>query len=471
MLFNSLEYVLFLPLVVFLYYLTPGKYRWMLLLAASYYFYMCWKVEYIILILASTAIDYYAGIRMSRISRKRKRRPYLILSLVVNLGLLFSFKYFNFFTDSLNLAFEQFNIMAELPELKVMLPVGISFYTFQTLSYTIEVYKGNQQADHHLGYFALYVSYFPQLVAGPIERYDRLAPQLRKTTKLRYKNISRGLRLVLYGLFIKMVIADNLAIYVDQIYATPEKYMSGDLLTGIFFYSFQIYADFHGYSTIAIGTALMMGVNLMNNFKTPYLSANVMEFWKRWHISLSTWFRDYVYIPLGGSRVKTKSRWWFNIMAVFLISGLWHGANWTFVFWGGIFGVVYLIEYLIRKLFRPSEVKKFSAGHLIRILVNFLIVTFAWIFFRSQSIDDAFGMIKRLGGQSPDQAESLDIKLYVWIFLGFFILSDVLLYNKRFDKMLDKYHIIMRWIIYAILIWAVIVYAGIAKNPFIYFQF
>jgi D-alanyl-lipoteichoic acid acyltransferase DltB (MBOAT superfamily) len=432
---------------------------------------MCWKLEYIILIIASTMIDFIASKRMSHIKEKRKRLPYLIISLLTNLGLLFSFKYFNFFAGNLNVAFEHLNILKELPELKVLLPVGISFYTFQTLSYTIEVYRGNQKAETHLGYFALYVSYFPQLVAGPIERYDRLAPQLRENHPLRYENISKGLRLVLYGLFIKMVIADNLALYVDKIYEQPSIFASSDIITGLFFYSFQIYADFHGYSTIAIGTALMMGVNLMDNFKTPYMAANVTEFWKRWHISLSTWFRDYVYIPLGGSRVKSKSRWWFNIMAVFMISGLWHGANWTFVFWGGFFGVVYLFEYLTKKIFKHGKLKPLSIKHIFRVIVNFLLVTFAWIFFRSQSLDGAFDMIGRIFGQQAVEDASLSVANYVWIFLGLFIVSDVLLYNNRFDKLLDKYHIIIRWIIYALLIWAIIIYAGIAKTPFIYFQF
>lgn len=311
MLFNTIDFAIFLPAVVLIYYLIPPKFRWVLLLAASYYFYMSWKVEYILLIVVSTLVDYFSGIRMGKLEERRSRLPWLILSLCINLGLLFSFKYFNFASENLNVLFSKVGLAGKIPMHELLLPVGISFYTFQTLSYSIDVYFGRQKAEKHLGYFALYVSFFPQLVAGPIERYSRLAPQLRERHILSYDNLVNGLRLILYGLFIKMVIADNISPIVDQVYANPENYASGHVLTGIFLYSFQIYSDFFGYSTIAIGSALLLGVRIMDNFKSPYLAKNISEFWQRWHISLSTWFRDYLYFPLGGNRVS-KYRWVLN---------------------------------------------------------------------------------------------------------------------------------------------------------------
>ena len=339
MLFNTIDFAIFLPVVVIIYYLLPHKFRWILLLAASYFFYMSWRVEYILLIVASTLVDYFSGIRMEKLPDRKSRLPWLLLSLGVNLGLLFFFKYANFATGNLNLLFQKVGLSNEIPMMKLLLPVGISFYTFQTLSYSIEVYFGRQKAEKHLGYFALYVSFFPQLVAGPIERYSRLAPQFRIKQHINYDNLSRGLRLILYGLFIKMVIADNISGIVDLVYAAPENFASLDILKGIFLYSFQIYSDFYGYSTIAIGSALLLGIRIMDNFKSPYLAKNISEFWQRWHISISTWFRDYLYFPLGGNRVS-KQRWVLNILLVFLISGLWHGANWTFLIWGLLFGLL-----------------------------------------------------------------------------------------------------------------------------------
>ena len=364
MLFNTLEFALFLPVVIILYYAIPHKFRWILLLAASYYFYMSWRVEYIFLIIISTLIDYFSGRLMEKRPSRRSRLPFLILSLCTNLGLLFFFKYYNFWVGNLNVLFDNFRINEEIPLMNFLLPVGISFYTFQTLSYSIDVYYGRQKAEKHLGYFALYVSFFPQLVAGPIERYSRLAPQFRTRQLFNYDNLANGLRLILYGLFIKMVIADNLAGIVDQIYNAPEQYSTIDLLTGLFCYSFQIYSDFYGYSVIAIGSALIMGVRIMDNFKTPYLAVNIAEFWQRWHISLSTWFRDYLYFPLGGNRVKIM-RWVLNILVVFVISGLWHGANWTFITWGALFGLIYLLEKSVNRLLKLERVHApFSLGHI-----------------------------------------------------------------------------------------------------------
>ncbi len=471
MLFNSIQFVYFLPVVIVLYYLIPHKSRWVLLLVASYYFYMCWKVEYIFLILASTLIDYLSAIQMDKQPERRKRTPFLILSLASNLGLLFTFKYFNFFGGALNDLFQTYNMASSVPLLNVLLPVGISFYTFQTLSYSIEVYMGKQKAERHLGYFALYVAYFPQLVAGPIERFSRLAPQLKAKHTFSYKNLTNGLRLILYGLFIKMVIADNLSVYVDQVYAATDQHNSIDILLAMFFYSFQIYCDFHGYSTIAIGSALIMGIRIMDNFNTPYLAKNISEFWQRWHISLSTWFRDYLYFPLGGNKVL-KQRWIINILIVFTVSGLWHGANWTFIFWGGLFGLVYLSEKGLNKTFKiPDTKSSLSIIHLLLAVKTFLLVTVIWVFFRSQSIQEAFDYFYYLVNNTDVANVELNVSFKDWFVLGFFIVTDLLLFNTRFDKLVSKYNIAVRWIIYSLLIFMIIVLSGVENFAFIYFQF
>ena len=471
MLFNTIDFAIFLPAVVLIYYLIPSKFRWVLLLAASYYFYMSWKVEYILLIVVSTLVDYFSGIRMGKLEKRRSRLPWLILSLSINLGLLFYFKYSNFATENLNTLFSKIGMSSMISMHKLLLPVGISFYTFQTLSYSIDVYFGRQKAERHLGYFALYVSFFPQLVAGPIERYSRLAPQLREKHILSYDNLVNGLRLILYGLFIKMVIADNISPIVDQIYVHPENYASGNVLIGIFLYSFQIYSDFFGYSTIAIGSALLLGVRIMDNFKSPYLAKNIAEFWQRWHISLSTWFRDYLYFPLGGNRVS-KSRWVLNILVVFLVSGLWHGANWTFIIWGLLFGLIYLIEQVVnRSLNLQKEYSAYSAGHILLALKTFFLVTILWVFFRSQSFGDAMHIFKLIVQNAPSEPQQLLIPLSTWIFLLLFIVSDVFLYKRRFDSWLSGMHFLLRWTIYGVLLFGIIAFAGVENFPFIYFQF
>lgn len=439
------------------------------MLAASYYFYMCWKVEYIALIIVSTLIDFFAAHQIEKTENVKVKRVFLLISLVSNLGLLFVFKYFNFATESLNLAFEQFNIGSQIPAHNLLLPVGISFYTFQTLSYTIDVFYGRQKAEKHLGHFALYVSYFPQLVAGPIERFSRLSNQLKAHVKLNYKNIANGLRLILFGFFIKMVIADNLSAYVDQVYANTNLYNGADTALAMVFYSLQIYGDFHGYSSIAIGTALLFGVNLMDNFKTPYLATSIKEFWERWHISLSTWFRDYLYIPLGGNKVRI-GKWIINIFIVFAVSGLWHGANWTFVIWGSLYGVIYLLEYLINKTLKikPTD-SKLGLKRIMLAAKNFVLVTLIWVFFRSQDLEQAKAMFYALGQKNT--TNSLELTPIFSIWLAIFICLEFLLFNSRFDKWIDRKPLFIRWLFYSILLFGVLGFAGIQDYPFIYFQF
>ncbi len=360
---------------------------------------MCWKPEYVILIIISTIIDYYSGIMMEQEEKVENRKKFLYLSLFSNLGLLFTFKYFNFFSNSVLTVLNSFNLFYDSPTFKLLLPVGISFYTFQTLSYSIDVYKGKQKAEHHLGYFALYVSFFPQLVAGPIERSTRLLPQFYKKHEFNSKRVSDGIKLILWGFFKKVVIADRLAILVNHIYNDVQSYHGVTLLLATYFFAFQIYCDFSGYSDIAIGSAQILGYDLMKNFDRPYYAKSISEFWKRWHISLSTWFRDYLYIPLGGNRVN-KARWYFNLFVTFLVSGLWHGANWTFVIWGAIHGI-----YLIIAIWTKSIVDRFYLfiklsnnwiRKIIDIFVTFHLVLFAWIFFRANSFSDAIYVIKNI---------------------------------------------------------------------------
>lgn len=396
MLFNSLHYLLFFPAVVLIHFMLPQRFRWVFLLAASYYFYMCWKPEYIILIMASTLVDYYAALAMGRTDSRQKRKKFLILSLVTNLGLLFAFKYFNFFSDSTRAILQQFNIFYDSPVLDVLLPVGISFYTFQTLSYSISVYRGIHPPERHLGIFALYVAFFPQLVAGPIERSSHLLPQFTRTHRFEYERVRAGLQLAAWGMFKKVVIADRAALLVNTVYNSQGDFGPAQHVLATVFFAFQIYCDFSGYSDIAIGSAQVLGYDLMKNFDRPYFSKTISEFWSRWHISLSTWFRDYLYIPLGGNRVG-KPRWYFNLMATFVVSGLWHGANWTFVIWGGLNGL-YLVVETFTNSWRRRALAIFgldmsswwykipAAGW------TFALTCFAWIFFRANSTSDAFAI-------------------------------------------------------------------------------
>lgn len=483
MLFNSLEFLVFFPIVVVVYFSLPQRFRWIFLLGASYYFYMCWKAEYVVLILASTLIDYVAGIQMGKTPDKGRRKKYLILSLIANLGILFSFKYANFFGDSLRVVLQQFNIFYDFPVFNVLLPVGISFYTFQSLSYSIDVYRGEKEPERRFGKFALYVAFFPQLVAGPIERSTRLLPQFDKRISFNYERFVSGLRLMLWGFFKKIVIADRLAIYVNEVYNSPAEFQGLTLILATYFFAFQIYCDFSGYSDIAIGAARIMGYDLMTNFRQPYFSQSIAEFWKRWHISLSTWFKDYLYIPLGGNRVA-KERWYFNLMAVFLISGLWHGANWTFVLWGFLHGF-YLVFSIWTQNIRESishafRVDRFPAlQRIFKIAATFHLVLFAWIFFRANSISDAFLIIRNMldidvsmaGLQQINVAlgwGELGIALLSILFLEFFHLVEA---GTALKKRFLASPRVLRWAVYYCLALGIIFFGVFNHTQFIYFQF
>jgi alginate O-acetyltransferase complex protein AlgI len=471
MLFNSIEFLLFFPIVTLLYYLLPHKFRWIHLLLASCVFYMFFIPQYILILLVTILIDFTAAIYIEKGATKNKK-VYLIISVISTCLVLFVFKYFDFFNHNMLYLSHQFGFYYPEKIVKFILPIGLSFHTFQSLSYVIEVYKGNQKAEKHFGIYSLYVMFYPQLVSGPIERPQNLLVQLRQAKEFQYSNLVQGLRLILFGLFVKMVIADNISVYVDQIYSNPSNYGSYSIFIGLLFYSFQIYCDFYGYSTIALGCAKAMGYNLMDNFKNPYLAKSINEFWQRWHISLSTWFRDYVYFSLGGNRVKIR-RWMINILIVFILSGLWHGANWTFILWGLANGLVYIIENaLANKLkFISVENKFFNfASKAFLILKNFIIVTFIWILFRSPDLHQVKvvckSIIKNIG-----VSDEFSVDPKVWVFFGLFVIFDIIISKNRFDYWCNKKHYLVRWSLYTVLVFMIIVFSSVNNFPFIYFQF
>lgn len=485
MLFNSIHFLIFFPLVVILYFSLKHKHRWILLLLASYYFYMSWKAEYIILIIFSTLVDYFVALAIAKEENRATKKLLLLISILINIGLLFAFKYFNFISDSLRIILSNFSIQFSPPILKILLPVGISFYTFQTLGYTIDVYRNKIKPEKHLGIFALYVSFFPQLVAGPIERAKNLLPQFFKKYYFDYFRIADGLKLMLWGFFKKIVIADNLAIYVNLVYNEPHLYTGLPLIIATIFFAFQIYCDFSGYSDIAIGASQVMGFKLMDNFKRPYYSKSVSEFWKRWHISLSSWFKDYLYIPLGGNRVSI-SRLHFNLLITFLVSGLWHGANWTFVVWGALHAF-YMIFSLWSKKIRENILLLTKINRLpllnkyLQVLTTFSLVTFAWIFFRANNISDAFYIIKNLfnwQGVSDFSYFSSTFFLaspYVFIvgLFGILFLEFIHLIQRHgsIRHMLSNRPIYVRFFIYFLILFGILLFGNFSSQQFIYFQF
>jgi D-alanyl-lipoteichoic acid acyltransferase DltB (MBOAT superfamily) len=450
---------------------------------------MCWKVEYIILILITTLITYLAGIQIGKEIEKRKKKWYLVLCVATNLLILFIFKYFNFFNHSFKEVFNFIHIAYNVPALNVLLPVGISFYTFQSLSYTIDVYNGRKEPEKHFGIFAVYVAFFPQLVAGPIERSAKLIPQFYKHVSFEYSRVTDGLRLMAWGFFKKIVIADRLALLVDQVYNHPTDYTGLPLILASYFFAFQIYCDFSGYSDIAIGAARVMGFDLSKNFNFPYFARNISDFWRRWHITLTSWFRDYIYINLGGNRVDWK-RWCYNILIVFLLSGLWHGANWTFIIWGSIHGTLILFSRFLQKYVKklngfislsvPEHFKIF-----LNIIITFHMVTFAWIFFRANSIGDAFYILINVFNMDNtshaiwqtihNTKTYLGLNLYeLFIACGLilFLISTEFLNNQynAFKKFLSK-PIIVRWAYYYFIVFIILIFGKFSINSFIYFQF
>jgi alginate O-acetyltransferase complex protein AlgI len=391
MLFNSIEFLIFFPLVTLLYYYLPHRFRWFHLLLASCVFYMFFIPVYILILFFTIVVDYFAGILIEN-AKGSNRKFYLILSLVANIGVLAVFKYYNFFIGNFNMLAHQ----DMLPLLTIILPIGLSFHTFQAMSYTIEVYKGNQKPERHFGIYALYVMFYPQLVAGPIERPQNLLGQFRAEHHFDADGFFDGLRLMLWGFFKKVVIADRIVSYVDAIYGHPSDYMNWlNCLLATFFFTIQIYCDFSAYSDIAIGAAKCMGFDLMTNFKRPYSASNIHEFWGKWHISLSTWFKDYLYIPLGGSR-KSKLRKYLNQLFVFLVSGFWHGANWTFILWGAMHGGFNIIYQVKKDFVKGWDPFNTILGRGFAWVLTFLCVLFAWAFFRATTIQDAVLIVSNI---------------------------------------------------------------------------
>ena len=475
MLFNSFQFALFLPIVFVLYWFVFNKnlnIRNIFLLVISYIFYACWDYRFLLLIILSTLVDYFIGIKISETNKIKKRKLFLFTSLIVNLGLLGFFKYYNFFIENWIDLMNKFGFNSNLESLNVILPVGISFYTFQTLSYTIDIYKRKITPTNNLVNFAAFVVFFPQLVAGPIERASNLLPQFFSLKKFDFEKARSGLHLIFWGLFKKVVIADSCAIYVNAIFSNYENLNSLTLILGAIYFAFQIYGDFSGYSDIAIGISRLLGFDLMQNFRQPYFSKNIAEFWRRWHISLSTWFRDYVYLPLGGSRVS-KTNQVRNVFIIFLVSGFWHGANWTFIFWGLLNAIYFMPRILFYFNKEKSNNNNFSViqnlKNFIGILITFSFICFAWIFFRSKTIGNAFEYINQIL-KLKFNIEYLNIERYS-IEMLFLLILFVLIewFSKNSEEPISG-----KWSYFKLLTCIILIFVlGSFSNPqdFIYFQF
>ena len=397
MLFNSFQFIIFFPIVLLIYYIIPKKIRMYWLLISSYYFYMCWNVKYVLLILTSTIVTYISGLLLEQ---SKHRKLIVAGSFVINLGILGYFKYANFFLNSISILFSKLGVTLNAPSFDILLPVGISFYTFQALSYTMDVYRNDIYAERNFFKYALFVSFFPQLVAGPIERSKNLLKQLSFDNRFDYDSARNGFVIMLWGYFLKLVLADRIAIFVDTIYNDPSLYQGWYIVVATFLFGIQIYCDFYGYSTIAMGAAQILGIRLMENFHAPYLATSVAEFWRDWHISLTSWFKDYLYIPLGGSRHGTLRKY-TNKMIVFLVSGLWHGASLSFIVWGGINGLYQIIGEITQSVRLAIAAKlKLSpnsmSSRLFRTITTFILVDFAWLFFRAGTMPKAIVLIKNM---------------------------------------------------------------------------
>lgn len=479
MLFNSIEFAIFLPVVFLLYWFVVNrnlKVQNFLLLAASYVFYGWWDWRFLSLIIFSSLVDYIVGLQLHKTDVRKKRRLLLTISILTNLGFLGFFKYYNFFIESFVDAVTLFGYHPTPNTLNIILPVGISFYTFQTLSYTIDVYRRKMEPTRDAMAFFAFVSFFPQLVAGPIERASNLLPQFRKKRTFSYEQGSNGMRLILWGLFKKIVIADNAAIMVNQIFKEYETLPTSVLLVGAFYFALQIYGDFSGYSDIARGTAKLFGFELMINFRVPYFSRDIAEFWRRWHISLSTWFRDYLYIPLGGSR---GPKWMIirNTFIIFIVSGFWHGANWTFIIWGFL-NALYFLPLLLAKRNRKNldtvaENRWLpNLKELLQMSITFTVTCLAWIFFRAESVTDAIGYFKAMLTNKFLPENFFFFPPYLIVLIGVFILLEWFIF--RHDNALERIQTkpaFVRHLAYVTTILTILLFMPNEAQSFIYFQF
>lgn len=475
MLFNSFHFLLFFPIVTAIYFIIPHKYRWLWLLLASCSFYMFFKAVYILILFFTIIIDYFAGIYIEQARKMIDKKRLLLVSIIANVLVLAIFKYFNFLNDNITGILSWAGYQNPIPALSILLPIGLSFHTFQAMSYTIEVYRGNQKAERKFGIYALYVMFFPQLVAGPIERPQNMLPQFYERHIFNPVDVTEGLKRILIGLFKKVVVADRLAIYVNSVYGNYEHHGSLSLITATIFFSIQIYCDFSGYSDIAIGTARVLGFRLMENFNRPYFAKSISEFWSKWHISLSTWFKDYVYIPLGGNRTS-QHRWYFNLFIVFVLSGLWHGANWTFIIWGALHGTYLVVGNVMQKITFVSEIKsrlsQTSVGNSLNISLTFILVSFAWIFFRANTMTQALGIIKSILIYKP----GFFIGQPDYFFYSMLALLSLLVYECSLEFKWRKVsfaemNVSFRMISYGVLIFTIILFGVFDGSQFIYFQF
>ena len=474
MLFNSWQFALFFPIVFALYWGLPHKFRIVLLLIASYYFYMSWNVKYVVLILFTTIVSYFAALLIAKTDSLRKKKAVLTLSLIACLGVLFVFKYFNFFTGTVVDFLSMFAIHLHPMTLKLLLPVGISFYTFQTLGYVIDVYRGTTQPEVNFVEYAVFISYFPQLVAGPIERTNNLLPQIKAVHKFDYSKTIYGIKLMAWGFFKKLCIADILAFFVvDIVFSDLYRYKGLELLIAVFFFTVQIYCDFSGYSDIARGCSKMLGIDLMENFKSPYFSVSLREFWSRWHISLSTWFRDYVYIPLGGNRAG-KFRHNMNLLLTFMISGLWHGASWTFVIWGLLHGLGQVIENALT-VRKQQEIH--GLMRVVRMLVTFVFVMLAWVFFRTQNFSEALYVLRSIFSSDI----TCSVNYFEFSMLRRIAAALTITMLMIWDYFSLKYDVIvhvtscrnaaLRYTFYFMLLTWILLFRALAPVDFVYFQF
>ncbi|NML21727.1 MBOAT family protein [Pseudoflavitalea sp. G-6-1-2] len=478
MLFNSLSFALFLPIVFFLYWFVCKhdrvKQNW-LLLVSSYFFYACWDVRFLFLLMFSTALDYYSGLRIDGASSRSTKKTWLWISISINLGVLMLFKYFNFFAENFVSAAATLGIKMHAATINVLLPVGISFYTFHGLSYILDIYNNRIKAERNIVDYSVFVSFFPLLVAGPIERATHLLPQIKRNRTFNYTQLADGMRQILWGLVKKLLIADNLAMYADMIFAKHAQYHGSTLALGVVFFAIQIYADFSGYTDIATGTARLFGIELLRNFAFPYFSRDIAEFWRRWHISLTSWFKDYLYIPLGGSRGSTwmKIR---NTYIVFLVSGFWHGANWTFIVWGLLHATYFLPLLLLNR--NRQHLETVAAGRwlpspkeFLSISVTFLLVCFAWIFFRSPNLSAAITFIGEMCSASFFSMPEVFPTLIVAIVLVFLIVEWM---GREQPYAIAKTGLNLprpvRWSMYLGITILIIIMSG-KDQPFIYFRF
>lgn len=478
MLFNSIDFAIFLPVVFVIYWMLANlsfRVQNVFIVLASYLFYGWWDWRFLTLIVFSTLVDYTVGIRLGSETEERKRKMLLLTSVLVNLGLLGFFKYFNFFVANFNAAFTILGQDLRLSSLQIILPVGISFYTFQTMSYTIDVYQRRLKPTTDLIIFSAYVSFFPQLVAGPIERATQLMPQFLRKRVFDYNQAVDGMRQILWGMFKKVVIADSCAVYVNQIFDDPSIHSGSTLMLGAVLFAFQIYGDFSGYSDIAIGTGRLFGFNLMRNFAYPYFSRDIAEFWRRWHISLSTWFRDYVYIPLGGSRVGTYKTV-RNVFIIFVVSGFWHGASWTFIIWGAL-NAIYFLPLLLSKNNR-ANLDTVASGRLLpsflelgQMLLTFALTCLAWVFFRAHNTGEAVSYLSGIFDSSLFHVPELQ-SIPLLLLIALLILIEWVQREKQHGLEFEPGHKYrsLRWSSYIVLCILILSHFGEA-NTFIYFQF